>query len=178
MLNKIDNMEKLGNTIKMIDGNIEGACDVKGQDFDYVCYWARAGASASTSEEYLHYMVIANSPKENETNQKEKSWLDKLLNPTEVSLSIKKGILPWGRVNSIYWKGDSVLAKKLNEDTGLTNSIIQILQRSKQPKKLWIYFKSNKSYAVIRTPIYTLTAEDFEIMNMIARHIKSAWFGR
>ena len=45
----------------------------------------------------------------------------------------------------------------------------------KQPKMIYIYYKS--SYAVIRTPVYKPKSEDFEIMNVIAKHIKSAWFG-
>lgn len=170
-INKNDYLEKLGNTIRMIDSDMEGVCDIRGQDFDYICYWSRAGASASTSEDYLHYIVIGNT---SESEGKKTNWIDNIFYQRVTQLSIDKGILPWGKISKVFWKGDARLTQELNADTDLIGKLTPLLRRTKQPRSIFIYLKNK--YAVIRTPIYTITADDLEITNTIARHIKTAWF--
>jgi hypothetical protein len=166
-------LEKLKVTVKKLDKDIDCVCEVKGQDFDYLCSWVHAGPNSSL-EAYFHYLVIGESPEDKAKNTRT-SWIDKLFVKRFSELHIKKGILPWGKVSSILWRGDTVLSTRLNADTVLTENIMQLILRKKHPRKIFI--QDRDRYAIIGTDIYNLEPEDFEIINRIARHIKAAWFG-
>ena len=84
-----------------------------------------------------------------------------------------------GKIVEIGWKGDFDLAQKLNSDSALNKQIVERSQMTKGLIKMIIWYEPKYNYAFIyHSGTFISKPEDFEIMNMIAKHIKSAWFGR
>lgn len=75
----------------------------------------------------------------------------------------------WGKVISIEWKGDESLAQGLNYDTYLNNLLLQAAPRG----GVKIFPEPRSEYARIRTRYSLPSADMFEALEMIARHVKS-----
>ena len=87
----------------------------------------------------------------------------------------EKGI--WGRVTDLRWKGDATLAQKLNSDSDLRKEMLESLRSNKNLWDTYIFYTKRLNSAVIRIPYFVPNAAEFAIVNKIAHHIKSAWFG-
>jgi hypothetical protein len=163
-------LEKIGDAVKKVDNHIEAVSDIQGKDFDYI--FVHSTGHQTGSDDYWQYIVIGSLPEA----ERAKSWFDTIFYQKRTELRAKRNRWPWSKVFDIYWIGDTTLAHKLNSDIPLRERISQLLRSRKHPKEVFIYCHQTYKFAVIRTPLYSPEAEDFEIMNIIARHIKSAWF--
>jgi len=165
-------LEKIGKEIKGTDWHhiYDTICDIRGQDIDYIIYIIITGRRQS--DNYLDYVVIGDKP---DLEGPKKGRADNL---PRVQLSMKKDKGLIGRVTGINWTGGDTLSAKLNSDSGLNEKLLQRIHSNKDLKDTYVYYDKEYGYATIRTGALTPNAEDFEILNTIARHIKSAWFGR
>lgn len=67
------------------------------------------------------------------------------------------------------WQGELKVAERLNSDTKLTSAIVE-----KGLQDLIIGFEETRAY--VRIPRYEMpTAEQFEVIEQIAKHVKSIW---
>ena len=183
-------LEKIGVKVKEIDCTW-WVLDISNQDFNYVVRFYEYNRGGSVN--FLDYIVAGSlhSSEKSQTdtlNVSQKGLLGKMASNNwwkslittglkkRTRISIKK---EKGRVIDIGWKGDDLdFILKLNSDSILKQKIIERSQASKDSTKITIHYMSRQNYGVIRTENFKPTTEDFEIMNMIARHIKSAWFRR
>ena len=78
----------------------------------------------------------------------------------------------WGKVASIEWKGDESLAESLNFDYGLGDRLLQSDLKALKGS-IWIFPEPKHEYARIRTAYALPSAEAFEAINTIAKHVKS-----
>lgn len=80
----------------------------------------------------------------------------------------------WGKVVDIGWKGDALLAQKLNFDYKLKDKLLQadigVLKNGLQ-----IFPEPKHGYTRIRTAYFLPEADLFEAIDAIAKHIKSGW---
>jgi len=175
-------LEKLGHEQK-IEGDLVGVCDIRDGDIAYIRYVIYTGYGRS--DNYLEYLVGRNTPKKGISKQegsKFKQIVTSISWGSDTSLSVRKTKPIFGRVVDISWEGDVALSQQLNSDYELKDTILQHYRSSKASKhilKIEIYnYSKNYGYAIIRTAHLEPTIEDFEIMKIIARHIKSTWFGK
>ena len=170
IIDKNHYLEKIGQTAKKTDDRIEGILEIARKEFDYIFLWMNPHRSGS--ENRWQYTVTGGNS--NDMENTPKRWLDTVFYQRVTELSIKKDRLLLGKATGVSWKGDSSLAPILNADSLLNEKITQLIRTNKQPKEIFIFWKGK--FAGIRTPLYTPKAEDFEVMNTIAKHVKSAWF--
>jgi hypothetical protein len=102
---------------------------------------------------------------------------------TQLQISREKVIA--GRVINVFWKGDKDLTSELNTDSNLINRLAAICgHRNSSPiidaissvnhENMEIFMQDG--FAVISSLYRKQGPEDIEAMNIIAKHIKSAWF--
>lgn len=77
-----------------------------------------------------------------------------------------------GKVIGIEWKGDKSLAESLNFDYSLEDRLLQSNLKDLKGS-IWIFPEPKHGYARIRTPYALPSAEAFEAINTIAKHVKS-----
>lgn len=87
-------------------------------------------------------------------------------------LTVKKSLILWGKVVAMEWKGDKSLAQSLNFDYRLKD---RLLQRDVTGLKgsIGIFPEPKHGYTRIRTGHSLPSPEIFEVLDIIARHIKS-----
>jgi hypothetical protein len=95
--------------------------------------------------------------------QKQKLKKTRLLN--------KKSSPLGGKVVGIEWKGDESLAESLNFDYGLEDRLLQSNLKDLKGS-IWISPEPEHGYARIRTAYALPSAEAFEAINTIAKHVK------
>jgi hypothetical protein len=162
-------LDKIGKTLKETSDFIEGVFLIKDEKFDYIFY--RSGGS-SNYYDYLEY-IVTDDTFEGKTSKSNRA--NSIFYQRGTRLSVRRNSWLFGKVTRIYWKGDENLSRMLNSDNLLNERLVQRLQGKRLLGQIFIYWKNR--YAVIRIPVYTSSSEDFAIMNMISRHIKSVWFG-
>jgi hypothetical protein len=145
----------------MDEDDINGIWDIRDNDFDYVFYMidhSYQPRGSTRNSIFLEYAVISHVTAIGITTK-------------DTRMSVKDG--------SIYWKGDNSLSERLNLDNELGNLILQIQSQNSALKIRDFVIKNipKRGYAVIRFPFYIPTEDDIKAVNIIARHIKSAWFG-
>ena len=81
-------------------------------------------------------------------------------------------LMSGGKVQDVMWKGDTALAQKLNLDTRLKARLLQADLKSVK-YSIEIIPKAEQDYCRIRTPYFLPATDMFEIVNTVAKHIKS-----
>jgi hypothetical protein len=87
-------------------------------------------------------------------------------------LTRKKSPPLWGKVVAIEWKGDDSLAQSLNLDYSLEDKLLKDDVNAFKGN-IWIFPEPKHGYARVRTNYLLLSAEIFEALSTIARHVKS-----
>ncbi len=87
-------------------------------------------------------------------------------------LTVKKSLILWGKAVAMEWKGDKSLAQSLNFDYRLKD---RLLQRDVTGLRgsIGIFPEPKHGYTRIRTGHSLPSPEIFEVLDIIARHIKS-----
>ena len=160
-------LEKIGKTMGKTSDFYEGVFVIHDAGFSYILY--RKPGSYGIYDHW-DYIVTRNAL----TNKTTKTDRSIYFYERATRLCIKKDVGLFGKATNLSWKGDDSLSRVLNADYLLNEKLLGILQRKRQPKSIFIFWRN--TFAVIRTPIYTHIAEDFEIFNTISLHIKSTWF--
>jgi hypothetical protein len=83
----------------------------------------------------------------------------------------KKSSPLWGEVVAIDWKGDDSLAQSLNLDYSLEDKLLRA-DANVFKGNIWIFPEPKHGYVRIRTDYLLPSAEIFEAISSIARHIK------
>jgi len=87
-------------------------------------------------------------------------------------LTRKKSPPLWGKVVAIDWKGDNSLAQSLNLDYSLEDKLLRADVNAFKGN-IGVFPEPEHGYARIRTDYVLPSAEIFEALSGIARHIKS-----
>jgi hypothetical protein len=87
-------------------------------------------------------------------------------------LTKKKSPPLWGKVVAIEWKGDNALEQSLNLDYSLEDKLLRADLNAFKGNIL-IFPEPKHGYARIRTDYSLPSAETFEAISDIARHVKS-----
>lgn len=87
-------------------------------------------------------------------------------------LTRKKSPPLWGKMVAIDWKGDNSLAQSLNLDYSLEDKLLRA-DANAFKGNIGIFPEPKYGYARIRTDYVLPSAEIFEAINGIARHLKS-----
>jgi hypothetical protein len=76
------------------------------------------------------------------------------------------------KIQDIFWKGDTILAQKLNMDIRLKE---KLLRTDLRPVKYSIEIipEAERDYYRIRTPYFLPATDMFEIVNIVAKHVRS-----
>jgi len=90
----------------------------------------------------------------------------------KTNLTKKKSPALWGKVVAIEWKGDDSLTQSLNLDYSLEDKLLEA-DANVFKESIWILSEPKYGYARIRTGYSLPSAEIFEAISSIARHIKS-----
>jgi hypothetical protein len=77
-----------------------------------------------------------------------------------------------GKVVAIEWKGDESLAQSLNFDYSLEDKLLRSALKDLKGS-IWVFPEPKHGYARIRTAYSLPSAEAFEAMNIVAKHVKS-----
>ncbi len=101
------------------------------------------------------------------------SWPGKK-NKKKTKMVRKKSSGIWGRVVDIEWKGDDYLSRQLNLDYRLKDRLLQIVLEGLKGD-IWIFPEQKYEYARVRTSYLLPLYELFEVIDIIAGHIKSGW---
>jgi hypothetical protein len=106
-------LDKIGYTLEQLStfyNNVEGACEVKGQAFEYVC---SSYDSGETDYRYILFIMSGSLRENNKADQRKSNWFYKRFEGTnKTMMTVKKGALHFGKISGISWKGDSILAQK------------------------------------------------------------------
>ena len=78
----------------------------------------------------------------------------------------------WGKVVAIEWKGDDSLAQSLNLDYSVEEKLLRA-DANVFKGNIWIFPEPKHGYVRIRTDYSLPSAEIFEAISSIARHIES-----
>ena len=185
-------LEKIGIKVKQIE-DTRWVLDTSDQEFDYIVRYYYSSGSAGSSIHELNYIVADNSLKAENARAdtlyvSQKGLFGKMTDYFKsfftrdmlkyTNISVKKAK---GKVIDIGWKSDDLdFAVRLDSDNSLKEKIIKRYQTNKDIRKIDLFCLTRQTYhyGKIRTENLKPTSEDFEIMNIIASHIKSAWFGR
>jgi hypothetical protein len=84
----------------------------------------------------------------------------------------KKSSPLWGEMVAVEWKGDESLAQSLNLDYSVEDKLLKA-DEDVFKGNIWIFPEPKHGYVRIRTDYFLPSAEMFEALNSIARHIKS-----
>jgi len=87
-------------------------------------------------------------------------------------LTKKKSPPLWGKVVAIDWKGDNSLTQSLNLDYSLEDKLLKDDENAFKGN-IWIFPEPKHGYVRIRTDYSLPSAEIFEAISSIVRHIKS-----
>ncbi len=90
----------------------------------------------------------------------------------KIRLTRKKSPPLWGKVVAINWKGDDSMAQSLNLDYSLEDKLLRADMNSFKGN-IGIFPEPKYGYARIRTDYSLPSAEIFETINSIARHVES-----
>jgi len=90
----------------------------------------------------------------------------------KTSLTKKKSPPLWGKVVAIEWKGDDALAQSLSLDYSLEDKLLKVDVNAFKGN-IWIFPEPKHGYVRIRTDYSLPSAEIFEAISGIARHVKS-----
>ncbi len=80
----------------------------------------------------------------------------------------------WGKVTNIEWKGDDYLARELNYNYQLKDTLLQS-ELGQLRGSIWIFPEPKYEYARVRTGYLLPSPDLFEAIDIIARYIKSGW---
>lgn len=135
----------------------ESVIKIEGKHIDYIN--VSSVASQYGVNYFLDYLVRSSS----QSGQKRQK---------KTRMVRKKSPAIWGRVVDIEWKGDVYLSQQLNLDYRLKDILLQT--EPKELKSNIVIFPEPKyEYARVRT-VYLLPSSDlFEVIDIIAKHIKS-----
>ena len=89
-------------------------------------------------------------------------------------LQMKKSSMFSNQIEGLYWKGDPVLAQKLNDDYRLHDILLRADRKSIKGG-ITIYPDLKKPYARIRMAEYLLEPETFNALDTIAGYIKRSY---
>ena len=86
----------------------------------------------------------------------------------------KRSSTLWGKTVDIEWEGNEFLAQKLNFDYRLKDRLLQADLKALH-SKIEIFPEPENKHVRIRTSYFLPAPDLFEILDNIARHIKSGW---
>ena len=86
----------------------------------------------------------------------------------------KKGSGIGGRMDDIEWKGDDYLSRALNWDYQLKDKLLQA-ELGELKDGIWIFPEPKYEYCRVRTAYFLPAPDLFEAIDIIAKHIRSAW---
>ena len=92
----------------------------------------------------------------------------------KVKLTLKKSSLVKGVVTDVEWKGDEHLAQRLNYDFGLKSRLLEA-DAGSMKGGLTVYPEPKRGRARMRTGYFLPTAEQFEAVDLVARHVRE-WY--
>jgi hypothetical protein len=138
--------QKDGGTIRLQHGDID-SIDVVGS------------ATERGARYYLDFLVRSTSPVGGERR-------------IQTRMIKKRGSFLGLRIVDVEWRGDIALERKLNFDSRLKEKIL-ITDLKPIKSGIQIIPENRNEYARIRTDYFLPTSEQFDILDSIARHIKS-----
>jgi len=89
-------------------------------------------------------------------------------------VKLKKTSASQGKLMDVEWRGDDSLARRLNWDYQLKDKLLQA-DISTIKGGIGIFPEPKHEYARIRTNYFLPTSELFDIIDVIAGHVKSEW---
>lgn len=89
-------------------------------------------------------------------------------------LTSKRSSGLWGKVVDIEWKGDDYLARELNFDYQLKDKLLST-ELPESRAGIWIFPESKHEYVRIRTAYRLPSSDSFQVIEIVAKHIKSGW---
>lgn len=92
----------------------------------------------------------------------------------KTKLTLKRSSPIGGAVAGVVWKGDERLAQRLNYDFGLNSRLVEA-DAGSMKGGLTIYPEPKRGRARIRMGYFLPTAEQFEAVDMVARHVRQ-WY--
>jgi len=148
--------EKIG-VSRSLGQRSEGIIELKERNIDLVNV-------ASTASQYgvyyfLNYLVKASNIVEGRKLKKTR-------------LITKRSPPLWGKVVAIDWKGDDSLTRSLNLDYSVADRLLRA-DENVFKGNIWIFPEPMHGYVRIQTEYYLPSAEIFEAISSIGRHIKS-----
>jgi len=135
----------------------ESVIKIEGRNIDYI------NVSSVTSQYGVNYFLdyLVRSPSQSGRKRQKKTRMVR-----------KKSPAIWGRVVDIEWKGDVYLSQQLNLDYRLKDILLQT--EPKELKSNIVIFPEPKyEYARVRTAYLLPSSDLFEVIDIIAKHIKS-----
>jgi hypothetical protein len=87
-------------------------------------------------------------------------------------LIIKRSPPLWGKVVAIEWKGDDSLTRSLNLDYSVADRLLRA-DENVFKGNIWIFPEPMHGYVRIQTEYALPSAEIFEAISSIGRHVKS-----
>jgi len=138
--------QRLAGTIKLVDRNVDS--------IDIV------GASSQYGTNYhLDYLVKRSNSMGREKKRK-------------IKLARKKKPALWGKVVDVEWKGSDSLAQRLNLDYQLKDKLLQATSAAGSGG-ISIHDEPKRDCARIRTGYFLPSPGFFEVVDIIARHVRS-----
>jgi len=80
----------------------------------------------------------------------------------------------WGKVVDIEWRGDDYLSQQLSLDYRLKDGLLRA-ELDKLKNSIWIFPEPKYECARVRISYLLPSSDLFDAIDIIARHIKSAW---
>lgn len=137
----------------------EGVIKIEGRNIDYI------NVISVTSQYGVRYFLDNLVKISNWTSRK---------NRKKTRMIKRRSSSMWGKVAHIEWKGDDYLARELNHDYQLTDTLLQSeLGRSRG--SISIAPEPKHEYARVRTDYLLPSPDLFEAIDTVARYIKSGW---
>lgn len=148
--------EKIG-VSRSLGQRSEGIIELKDRNIGLVN--VTSAASQYGVHYFLNYLVKA-------SNIVERRKLKK------TRLIIKRSPPLWGKVVAIEWKGDDSLTRSLNLDYSVADRILRA-DENVFKGNIWIFPEPMHGYVRIQTEYALPSAEIFEAISSIGRHVKS-----
>lgn len=156
MMQTGDNREKIGQKRSWGEKSM-GIIELRDRNMDFINI---IGVSSQYGTNYFIDYLVKN------TNIMEKRVLRK------TRLIRKKSPPLWGKVVAIEWVGDESLSQGLNFDYGLEDKLLRSALKDLRGS-IRIFPEPKHEYARIKTAYLLPSSEAFEVIDVIARHVKS-----
>jgi hypothetical protein len=131
--------------------------------------------SQDIQDEYDHDFIAVNRSSNKKTDGKIKEK-DKVLRNRFFSFSTKL-YFKETKYRNLVWDGERHLVEVLDGDTRLKKWLTTLGTNHTDFEEIIVAYVPKAGYAIIRTPRYLPSEEDFEMFGKIAQYIRHVWFG-